>query len=333
MKTLTGTLATALLLVVGTACSSGSDANTKQTALAGDFVAGGLLADSAQDLPYGDGLVVHFDGAGTASWTGVGKAFPDFPYGDRGNGSVTLDADLKGVLSPDGELLVLGSAPGASGPEYWALVKASPDMRIGAWRGDYLGFAVGARNGGPCWLETVRLTPDGMGIVAWTVVGRAHEATGQYGMRDGVLSVFGSPVDTSEDHTTGALTRDGNVVLLTDIDAPDRGFMIAVRRSTQGMASAWQGTYECVQFGLDTSTPVCWTARVTLEADGAGGYAYRLQDSFGEVETGAGTYVQAPDGTLTLDIGVPGIVSPDGDTVLLGLDAGAQMSLVVGTRR
>jgi hypothetical protein len=317
------------------ACSSGSGGGTDSSVLQGDFVAGGIVADDAQSAPGGDARIVRFDGAGTATWTGQGKAFADFPYEAGGDGALTLDSDMRGVLGYDGEILVMGQVPEAYDLSMWAAVKASPWTRTGTWRGDYFGFSFGAREGDTCWVSPVQIEPDGFGKVIWREVGKSGEGTYDYGIRDGILSVMGSFVDRSMDHTTGAVTTDGNVVIVTDLEPPDLGLVIAVRLSSGNALDMWRGTYECYQFGMESygASIDSWASHVTVDADGAGHYQFRSLDTGGATDSGAGTYVQKIDGTLTIDNGLSGIVSADGGVVLLGRDDGGEISFFFGIRR
>jgi hypothetical protein len=318
----------ALLLA---ACAGGSGGGTDSTALTGEFVAGGILADDAQSPPAGDARIVRFDGAGGAEWTGQGKAFAPFSYEAYGDGSLSVD-DVPGVLSADGEVIVLAQDSDATGVELWAAVKASPGTRAGTWRGTYFGFAFSTQEDGPYRVSPLLLEPDGTGTVGWQEVGRSGEGFFAYGVRDGILSVMGSFVDRTADHTTGAVTTDGSVVILTDLQPPEMGLAIAVQASP-GVVDRWNGTYECCRFGLEvqgTGVGVA-AARVAVEADGAG--TYRISSLDGSGGAGGGTYTRRLDGMLLLDNGLMGMVSPDGTYVVLGLDGGDEMSLLFGVRR
>ncbi len=115
----------------------------------------------------------------------------------------------------------------------------------------------------------------------------------------------------------GYISEGGDVLMVLDTD--DDGevlLMVGLKKTTGADASLFNGNYQMNQFGGDDNSQ--WSTRISAAADGTGNVsATLLSDSEGDSGTYNMSYSIGSDGTIELtDVG-KGIISSDGNIVLL----------------
>lgn len=150
----------------------------------------------------------------------------------------------------------------------------------------------------------------------------------------GLITTVGSliPADSSSEGSfSGAISTDGDLIVLADIGSGDPvNAAVFLHQGTGVTAATLNGVYEFVQYGGHSpSAPDGRDAKIgTLFAYGNGTWSviYTENTNQGTIttnNTGSGTYTVTDDGTLTLtDVGgdiYNGAVSADGNALVLGI--------------
>ena len=161
-----------------------------------------------------------------------------------------------------------------------------------------------------------------------------NPASGQWSVANGVLTSVGS--------ATGAVSADGDLIILADTNSGDDPYInVAVPRGSGVTPATLEGIYSVVEYG---GTPVTSTfgKAITLFAYGDGTYSVIYsKNANGNIttnNTGTGTYTVAADGTLTLtdadgDV-YNGAITADGNALVLASVAAEQNpAIFVGVRQ
>ena len=161
-----------------------------------------------------------------------------------------------------------------------------------------------------------------------------NPASAQWTVTNGVL--------TSVGYGSGAISADGNLIVLADTTSgDDPSINVAVRRGSGVTPATFAGVYSVMEYG---GTPVTATFGkvATVFAHGDGTYnVIFTKNANGVITTGntdTGTYTVAADGTLTLtdtDTDVySGAISADGNALVLASVASQQNpAIFVGVRQ
>jgi hypothetical protein len=151
-----------------------------------------------------------------------------------------------------------------------------------------------------------------------------NPASAQWTVTNGILTSVGS--------ASGAVSADGDLIVLADTNSGDDPYVnVAVRQGTGVTPATFEGVYSVAEYG---GTPLTSTfgKAITLFAYGNGSYSVTFtKNANGNItanNTDTGTYTVAADGTLTLtdsegDV-YNGAISADGNALVLGSVASEQ---------
>jgi hypothetical protein len=161
-----------------------------------------------------------------------------------------------------------------------------------------------------------------------------NPASAQWTVTNGILTSVGS--------ASGAVSPDGDLIVLADTNSGDDPYInVAVRRGSGVTPATFAGVYSIAEYG---GTPLTSTfgKAITLFAYGNGTYGVTFtKNANGNITTNnadTGTYTVAADGTLTLtdsegDV-YNGAISADGNALVLGSVAGElNPAIFVGVRQ
>jgi hypothetical protein len=160
-----------------------------------------------------------------------------------------------------------------------------------------------------------------------------NPASAQWTLTNGILTSVGS--------ATGALSADGDLIVLADTNAGDDPYInVAVRRGSGVTQATFEGVYSVAQYAGDGITGTFGKA-ITLFAYGNGTFFIsQTKNSQGSIAMGndSGTYTVAADGTLTITdadgIVSSGAISADGNALVLGNVTSTQTPAIwVGVRQ
>jgi hypothetical protein len=165
-------------------------------------------------------------------------------------------------------------------------------------------------------------------------ISTGNPASAQWTVAHGLLTSVGS--------ATGAVSADGDLIVLADTNSGDDPFInVAVARGTGVTPATFEGVYNVAEYG---GTPVSATfgKAITVFAYGNGSYGITYtKNADGTIttnNTGTGTYTVTTDGTLTItdadgDV-YSGAISADGNALVLASVASDQNpALFVGVRQ
>ncbi|MBU3917688.1 hypothetical protein KKA14_19345, partial [bacterium] len=147
---------------------------------------------------------------------------------------------------------------------------------------------------------------------------------------DGALTITGLGQDFQ------AYASDGGklILVLDDDDSDDEVLlMVGLKKTAGANASLFSGDYQMNQFGGDDDSQ--WSTRINGTADGTGNVsAAILSASDGDSGSFNLSYTVAGDGTMELtDVGT-GIISSDGNTVLIvDTDADDDVMIMIGIKK
>jgi hypothetical protein len=177
------------------------------------------------------------------------------------------------------------------------------------------------------------------GTVAGTVIQNTagtistHPGSAQWTVTNGMVTSVGA--------AQGAVSADGDLIILADTNSGDDPFVnVAVRRGTGVTQATFEGVYNVAEYAGDGIGGTFGKA-ITLFAYGNGTFFItQTKNNNGTIGTGSdsGTYTVAGDGTLsTTDadgIVWTGAISADGNALVLGNITNSQTpSLLVGVRQ
>ena len=161
-----------------------------------------------------------------------------------------------------------------------------------------------------------------------------NPASGQWTVANGVVTSVGAAL--------GAVSADGDLIVLADTNAGDDPYInVALRQGTGVTKATFEGVYSVSEYG---GTPITSTfgKAITLFAYGNGTWSITYtKNANGTItmnNTGTGTYTVAADGTLTLldtegDV-YNGAIAADGNALVLGSVASMQNpAIFVGLRQ
>ena len=156
-----------------------------------------------------------------------------------------------------------------------------------------------------------------------TVTG-GFTASGQWSVTNGTV--------TASQYGTGAVSADGDLVVLADTTSgDDPSINVAVRQGTGVTQATFEGVYSVSEFG-GTMVSATFGEAITLFAYGNGTYSVTFTENVNGTitknHTDTGTYTVAADGTLTLtdsegDV-YNGAIAADGNALVLASITGAQ---------
>jgi hypothetical protein len=161
-----------------------------------------------------------------------------------------------------------------------------------------------------------------------------NPASGQWSVTNGALTSVGS--------ATGAVSADGDLIVLADTNSGDDPYVnVAVRRGSGVTQATFEGVYSGAEYG-GSATNSTFAKAITLFAYGNGKFSVTFtKNGNGTIttnNTGTGTYTLATDGTATLTLAdgeiYNGAVSADGNALVLSSVASQQNpALFVGVRQ
>ncbi len=151
-----------------------------------------------------------------------------------------------------------------------------------------------------------------------------NPATGTWAVTNGVV--------TATDYGSGAVSADGDLIVLADTTTTDNpSIHVAVRRGSGVTKATFEGVYSVSEYGGAT-TATTFGEQITLFAYGNGTYSVIFtKNANGTItsnNTDTGTYTVATDGTLTLtdsegDV-YDGALAADGNALVLASVSGTQ---------
>ena len=156
------------------------------------------------------------------------------------------------------------------------------------------------------------------------IITSGNPASGQWSVTNGVVTSVGS--------ASGAVSADGDLIVLADTNSGDDPYInVAVRRGSGVTPATFEGVYSVGEYG---GTPLTSTfgKAITLFAYGNGAYSVMFtKNGAGTITTNntdTGTYTVAADGTLTLTDSEgdleSGAISADGNALVLASVASDQ---------
>jgi hypothetical protein len=177
------------------------------------------------------------------------------------------------------------------------------------------------------------------GTVAGTVIQNTagtistHPGSAQWTVTNGMVTSVGA--------AQGAVSADGDLIILADTNSGDDPFVnVAVRQGTGVTQATFEGVYNVAEYAGDGIGGTFGKA-ITLFAYGNGTFFItQTKNNNGNIGTSddSGTYTVAADGTLTTTdadgIVWTGAISADGNALVLGnITSGQTPSLLVGVRQ
>jgi hypothetical protein len=161
-----------------------------------------------------------------------------------------------------------------------------------------------------------------------------HAASAQWTVTNGLVTSVGA--------AQGAVSADGDLIVLADTNSGDDPFVnVAVRRGTGVTQATFEGVYSVAEYGGDSVSQTDGKA-TTLFAYGNGTFSVTLTENANGTlstnNTGSGTYTVASDGTLTIteasgDV-YNGAISADGNALVLAqITSGKAPKIDVGVRQ
>jgi hypothetical protein len=177
------------------------------------------------------------------------------------------------------------------------------------------------------------------GTVAGTVIQNTagtistHPGSAQWTVTNGMVTSVGA--------AQGAVSADGDLIILADTNSGDDPFVnVAVRQGTGVTQATFEGVYNVAEYAGDGIGGTFGKA-ITLFAYGNGTFFItQTKNNNGHIGTSddSGTYTVAADGTLTTTdadgIVWTGAISADGNALVLGnITSGQTPSLLVGVRQ
>jgi hypothetical protein len=160
-----------------------------------------------------------------------------------------------------------------------------------------------------------------------------NPASAQWSVANGLVTSVGA--------AQGAVSADGDLIILADTNSGDDPFVnVAVRRGTGVTQTTFEGVYSVAEYAGDGVAGTFGKA-ITLFAYGNGTFFItQTKNSQGNIGTGndSGIYTVAADGTLTITdadgIVSTGAISADGNALVLGNIASGQTPAIwVGVRQ
>ena len=161
-----------------------------------------------------------------------------------------------------------------------------------------------------------------------------NPASAQWSVNNGLVTSVGA--------AQGAVSVDGNLIILADTHSGDDPFVnVAVRQGSGVTQTTFEGVYSVTQYGGFSVTSTFGKA-ITLFAYGDGTYSIvftkNAQGIITTNNTDSGTYTVAADGTLTLtdsDANLyNGAISADGNALVLGsITSNESPAIFVGVRQ
>jgi hypothetical protein len=162
------------------------------------------------------------------------------------------------------------------------------------------------------------------------------------GISAGALWTVTSGIVTSVAQGSGAVSADGDLIVLADTNTGDDPFIsVAVPRGTGVTPATFEGVYSVEQYGGLSITATIGTA-ITLFAYGNGTYSIiftkNAQGTITTNNTDEGTYTVAADGTLALTDSEGNVynggISADGNALALGsVTSNESPAIFVGVRQ
>ena len=161
-----------------------------------------------------------------------------------------------------------------------------------------------------------------------------HAGNAQWTVANGLVTSVGA--------AQGAVSADGDLIILADTNSGDDPFVnVAVRQGTGVTQTTFEGVYSVTQYG-GLSVATTFGKAITLFAYGNGTFSVVFtKNAAGTITTNnteSGTYTVAADGTLTLtdsegDL-YNGALSADGNALVLGsITSNESPSIFVGVRQ
>jgi hypothetical protein len=161
-----------------------------------------------------------------------------------------------------------------------------------------------------------------------------HAASAQWTVTNGLVTSVGA--------AQGAVSADGDLIILADTNAGDDPFVnVAVRQGTGVTQTPFEGVYSVTQYG-GLSITTTFGKAITLFAYGDGTYSViftkNAQGTITTNNTDEGTYTVAADGTLTVTDSESnvynGAISADGNALVLGsVTSNESPAIFVGVRQ
>jgi hypothetical protein len=161
-----------------------------------------------------------------------------------------------------------------------------------------------------------------------------NPASAQWTVTNGLVTSVGA--------AQGAVSADGDLIILADTNSGDDPFVnVAVRRGTGVTKATFEGVYSLTQYG-GLSVAATDGKAITVFAYGNGTFSITYTENHNGTittdNTGSGTYTVAADGTLTVTDAEGnvsnGAISADGNALVLGsVTSNASPAIVVGVRQ
>jgi hypothetical protein len=161
-----------------------------------------------------------------------------------------------------------------------------------------------------------------------------HAGSAQWTVTNGLVTSVGA--------AQGAVSADGDLIILADTNSGDDPFVnVAVRQGTGVTQATFEGVYSVTQYG-GLSVTTTFGKAITLFAYGDGTYSIiftkNAQGTITTNNTDEGTYTVAADGTLTVTDSegnvYNGAISADGNALVLGsVTSNESPSIFVGVRQ
>jgi PASTA domain len=247
---------------------------------------------------------------------------------------------IGGIEGVNGDSVVALGAMSGTPPSIGIAVLPNANATTNSINGDYTLVDISAQlSSGNIYGYVATITATN-GVISGTyaqntagTVTTGNPASAQWTVTNGILTSVGS--------ATGAVSADGDLIVLADTNAGDDPYInVAVRRGSGVTQATFEGVYSVAQYAGDAIGGTFGKA-ITLFAYGNGTYFIsQTKNSGGSIATGndSGTYTVASDGTLSLTdadgIVGTGAISADGNALVLGNVTSSQTPAIwVGVRQ
>jgi hypothetical protein len=258
------------------------------------------------------------------------------PYSVSPDGQIVA-GNARGIISDDDNMILLAEPGKGKILGAGLAIKSTAGLTNAVLEGTYVMGQGGANLAGGGWVGRFTATFDGAGN------GNIHcdEMTNGCAFADLPITYTVDPLTGQVSDSLGQqgmLTADGEVFSLVDFNVADNtiSLSVAMKKSSGGLSDATMaGKFIAATFGIsDTHGPWVDIFQVKLNGKG-GGTATELYTSWPPLKPPRSvSYSVAPDGTLTLESSVQGVIMDNGqgflvvDTISTG-----ESSLTIGLKK
>ncbi len=348
-----------LVMMTFSACSSSSDSDSDTTSdVSGDGKGGdddldnsllkgthytGIFA-STENTMWNQTANMVFDGSGDYNYNIIydstdesGNYSGEYTVAENGEFSL-LETDAKGIVASDGQTTVFSDSEpaGLDDAIYLAMsIEKSTGISTSDLSGNFVVCEI-RNDGSQLKASRYLFSFDGNGTYTANYLsdsdGSSGDISGMYSMaEDGELSIS---VNGLTKTFQGYLSSGGDKILIMDDDDDNEVMMmVGLKKPSRADITSFSGNFQLNQLGGDGDSQ--WVSSVNATADGSGSLTVEIiNDSSGESGTYTVDYTISDDGSFQLvDVG-EGVISADGNTVLIvGTDATEGIIMMIGIKK